>query len=109
MMKIFTVRTQAFIEHSIDEFGSPEQKTLWREWATADDSEDSPMTLAIVDVIVDTLHRRFDHLTIQLRSPITSHNEAVKLSNDMGILYAIARSLTSESPWTITAKQSLTF
>lgn len=111
MMKIFSVRTRAFIENSIEEFGSPEQKSLWQEWAsthpetraipddTADDGN-GPMSSAIVDVIVDTLHRRFDYLKMQLRSPIMTHNEAVKLSNDMGILYAIARSLTTRSPWT---------
>jgi hypothetical protein len=109
-MKILALRARAFIEGSIQDFGTPEQQAIWSEWAAAhpevrttsadpEDDGNGPMPELIQRVIVDTLHKRFDYLMHQIRSPVITANEAANLSSEVGTVYAIAKSLNSGLAW----------
>lgn len=112
-MKIFALRARAFIDISVREFGTDEQKAAWLAWSIAhprvrnthddpDDDGTGPMSEMIRSLMIDTLHKRYDHLMKQTRSPLISRNEAVCLNNEASTGYAIACSISGSNPgWAI--------
>lgn len=104
-MQVFPVRTRASIDIAIADFGTQSDKEVWREWSVehpeirqiaADPMDDGagPMVEEVRQLIISCLRRRYDHLRQQSRSPWTTPNDMVGLSNIMSHVYSVARSLS---------------
>lgn len=103
-MQIFSIRTRASIEISINDFGTDAEKEIWSKWSDEhperrtrpDDLRDDgtgPLNTEIQQVIIRCLRQRYEHLHHQSRSPCTTADEMMTLFNLMSHLYAIVRLL----------------
>lgn len=103
-MLVFSRRARAFVEHSIDVFGTSDEKRRWAKWAAENPYENTdrvddgkgPMPTAFSEMIVECLHRRYDFLLMRMYSPIASEDEIADDCNDAGYLRAIATAISGE-------------
>lgn len=104
-MQIFPSRTRVSIDIAIKDFGTEGDKEIWQKWSVehpeirlnaGDPMDDGtgPMIEEVRQLIIVCLRRRYDHLRHQSRSPWTTPEDMVGLSNLMSHLYGVARSLS---------------
>lgn len=104
-MEVFSIRTRAAIEISVNDFGTDIDKTIYYEWAQANpqtrsltsepaDDGKGPMPDILRETIIGCLRRRYEFLRQQSHSPLITQNEITEIAARMGHLYRIARWLS---------------
>lgn len=110
-MRLFSMKSRAFINNSVLDWGSAAQIEVWQNWSNGNpqmrcgpddpiDDGTGPMPSDLRDVIVDCLHKRFDFLIKTLHRPGIGEDEAADIGNDASLIYGIACSvLGSKLAW----------
>lgn len=108
-MLIFSLKTRAFAELSVNDFGTDQQRMIFKEWAARNpqvrrgpedpiDDGTGPPPDDLKEVLVDCTHKWFNFMKRRMLRPGITDDELSEIANDSGVLLVIAKSLLGEYP-----------
>jgi hypothetical protein len=113
-VQIFSSRSRSTIAYSIDTFGTEDEKRIWHDWSSKNpqirkgptdptDDGSGPIAPDLMRAIILCLHRQYDNLRDQMRSPAVTEDEVADIDNCRSLLYSLARWLSPVNlDWTET-------